>query len=65
MENFEDIAANARDVKAKLDWSLENGKMYNNRECLTGQDETNYDNITATVKDFEPFYSLWTTTDQW
>lgn len=65
MENYEEIANNAREVKAKLDWSIENAKMYNNRECLTGQDETNYDNINATVKDFEPFFSLWTTTDQW
>ena len=65
MDNFEEIAQNARDVKAKLDWGIENAKMYNNRECLTGQDETNYDNINATVKDFEPFYNLWTTTDQW
>jgi dynein heavy chain len=32
---------------------------------LTGQDETNYDNITATVKEFEPFFNLWTTTDLW
>jgi dynein heavy chain len=39
--------------------------MYNNRESLTGNDETNYDNITATVKEFEPFYNLWTTTEVW
>lgn len=39
--------------------------MYNSRESLTGQDETNYDNINAAVKEFEPFYSLWTTTELW
>ena len=39
--------------------------MYNNREALTGNDETNYDNINLTVKEFEPFYNLWTTTDLW
>lgn len=39
--------------------------MYNNREALTGNDETNYDNINLSVKEFEPFYNLWTTTDLW
>jgi dynein heavy chain, axonemal len=39
--------------------------LYNSRESLTGNDETNYDNITAAVKEFEPFYSLWTTTETW
>jgi hypothetical protein len=65
MDQFEDAANEAREIKAKLDWGIETAKMYNNREVLTGQDETNYDNITGTVKEFEPFYNLWTTTDQW
>lgn len=39
--------------------------MYNNRESLTGGDETNYDNINLAVKEFEPYYNLWTTTETW
>ena len=39
--------------------------MYNNREMLTGNDETHYDNINQSVKDFEPFFNLWTTTELW
>jgi len=45
--------------------AVETSKMYNNRESLTGNDETNYDNINSTVKEFEPFYNLWTTTELW
>ena len=32
---------------------------------MTGQDETNYDNINAAVKEFEPLYNLWTKTEIW
>jgi hypothetical protein len=39
--------------------------MYNNREALTSGEETNYDNITTMVKEFEPLYNMWTTTDLW
>jgi dynein heavy chain len=39
--------------------------MFNNREALTGNEETSYDNITQMTKDYEPFYALWTTTDKW
>ncbi len=65
INQFEDVAIQAKEVWAKLQWSVENAKMYNNREALTGGDETNYDNIQAMVKEFEPLYSLWTTTDVW
>lgn len=65
INQFEDVAQQAKEVWAKLQWSVENAKMYNNREALTGGDETNYDNIQIMVKEFEPLYSLWTTTDVW
>jgi len=65
MDDYEDVANQARDTKKKLDDAVEMAKQYNNREVLTGSDETNYDNITQTVKEFEPFYNLWTTTDLW
>lgn len=65
MDDYEEVAAQARETKAKLDNAVETAKLYNNREILTGSDETNYDNITATVKEFEPYFNLWTTTDLW
>lgn len=65
IDNFEEVAAAAKEVWVKLNWATENAKMYNNREALTGNDETNYDNINLSVKEFEPLYSLWTTTETW
>lgn len=65
INQFEDVAQQAKEVWAKLQWSIESAKMYNNREALTGGDETNYDNIQIMVKEFEPLYNLWTTTDVW
>jgi dynein heavy chain, axonemal len=65
INNFEEVAANAKEIQAKLQWAVDNAKVYNNREALTGNDETNYDNIYLAVKEFEPYYSLWTTTEVW
>jgi len=65
INSYEEVSQNAKEVWAKLTWATENAKMYNNREALTGNDETNYDNINLSVKEFEPFYNLWTTTDLW
>jgi hypothetical protein len=65
INNYEEVATNAKEVWGKLQWANEQAKVYNNREALTGNDDTNYDNINASVKEFEPFYSLWTTTDLW
>lgn len=65
INQFEEISNNAREIYGKMTWAVEQAKTYNNRENLTGQEETNYDNINLALKDFEPFYNLWTTTDQW
>lgn len=62
---YEEVAAQAKEVWSKLNWCTENAKMYNNREALTGNDETSYDNINLSVKEFEPLYNLWTTTETW
>jgi len=39
--------------------------VFNNRETLTGNQETNYDHINQLKKDFEAFYLLWTNTELW
>lgn len=65
INNFEEVSATAKEIQAKLQWSVDNAKVYNNREALTGNDETNYDNINLAVKEFEPYYNLWTTTEVW
>ena len=40
-----------------------NSKLYNNREALFELPITNYDVITESYKDFEPFYKIWTSID--
>ena len=65
INNFEEISGFAKEIQAKLQWAVDNAKIYNNREALTGNDETNYDNINLAVKEFEPYYNLWTTTEVW
>ena len=63
--NFEEVSKFCKETQEKLEWAVQQSKMYNAREGLTGTDETNYDNITTAVKEFEPYYSLWTTTELW
>jgi len=36
MEDYEEVATQAREIKAKMDAAQETAKMYNNREILTG-----------------------------
>ena len=59
------MAKAARTLKEKLDVAYAQAKRYNNQELLTGQVETNYDNLRDMVNNFSPFYDLWTTTDEW
>jgi dynein heavy chain len=40
-------------------------KTYNMRESLTDNDETSYENVHQTKKEFEVYYNLWTTIDKY
>jgi hypothetical protein len=50
---------------ARLNASYEQAKKYNQQEGLTGEEETNYDQVKQTVNDFTPFFELWTTVETW
>ena len=65
INNFEEVAAQARLVQAEILGAVETSKVFNNREALTGNQETNYDHIGQLAKDFESFYLLWTFTELW
>lgn len=32
---------------------------------MTGEEETNYDQVKQTLNDFTPFFELWTTVETW
>ena len=45
IEQFEEVASQAKAIQARLDDCVKQSKVYNSREGLTGNDETNYENI--------------------
>lgn len=45
MNNFEENSTNAKLVQAEILAAVENAKVFNNREALTGNLETSYDHI--------------------
>jgi dynein heavy chain len=50
---------------AKLNASFEQAKKYNQQEGLTGEEETDYDQVKQNLNDFTPFFELWTTVETW
>ena len=55
----------ARSIHARLQNAVDQSKVFNNREMLTGLPDTDYSQIGVMVKDFQPFFNLWTTVDNW
>lgn len=55
----------ARAIQQKIQSAIEQSKIFNNRQMLTGQDPTDYSKITDEAKKFQPFFNLWTTVDNW
>jgi hypothetical protein len=47
--NFEEIAAQAKNIMHRLNSAQEQAKKYNMQEGLTGEEETNYEQLKNTV----------------
>uniref|UniRef100_A0ABM5FKF8 Dynein axonemal heavy chain 1 isoform X2 n=1 Tax=Pogona vitticeps TaxID=103695 RepID=A0ABM5FKF8_9SAUR len=60
-----EIANEARRIRKQLKESQQMALLYNNRERIFGLPVTNYDKLSRMVKDFQPFYDLWTTASDW
>ncbi|XP_054832932.1 dynein axonemal heavy chain 1 [Eublepharis macularius] len=60
-----EIANEARRIKKQLKDSQQMALLYNNRERIFGTPVTIYDKLSKMVKDFQPFYDLWTTASDW
>ena len=52
INNFEEVSTAAKGIFTRLQDAIEQAKVFNNRELLTGQEETAYDNINALAKEF-------------
>jgi dynein heavy chain len=65
-EQYEQVAQMAKDIKARTDEESNYAKMINNNENLIGVEEiSDYSHIANMVKQFKPFYDLWTTVETW
>jgi hypothetical protein len=62
---YEQISAEARELMQRLGDNSDLAKTYNMRESLTDNDETSYENVHQTKKEFEVYYNLWTTIDKY
>ncbi|KAH1168316.1 dynein axonemal heavy chain 1 [Mauremys mutica] len=60
-----EIANEARRVKKQLKESQQMALLYNNRERIFGLPVTNYDKLSRMVKEFQPYWDLWTTASDW
>ena len=66
IENYEEIAQNAKNIKQKIDEANERAKQINNRETLVEQEDiTDYTAIPQMGKDFKAYFDLWTIVEQW
>uniref|UniRef100_A0A8C3K8B9 Dynein axonemal heavy chain 1 n=1 Tax=Calidris pygmaea TaxID=425635 RepID=A0A8C3K8B9_9CHAR len=59
------LANKAREVRNKLKELQNLAILYNNRERIFGMKVTNYGKVSRMVKDFQPYYDLWTTVSDW
>ncbi|NXU12627.1 DYH1 protein, partial [Pardalotus punctatus] len=60
-----ELAGDARDVRKELKELQDLAVLYNNRERLFGIRVTDYSVLSRMLKEFEPYYDLWTTVSDW
>ncbi|NWV36400.1 DYH1 protein, partial [Grantiella picta] len=60
-----ELAGDARDVRKQLKELQDLAALYNNRERLFGIRVTDYSVLSKMLKEFQPYYDLWTTVSDW
>uniref|UniRef100_A0A8C5T8B7 Dynein axonemal heavy chain 1 n=1 Tax=Malurus cyaneus samueli TaxID=2593467 RepID=A0A8C5T8B7_9PASS len=60
-----ETADDARDVRKQLKELQDLAALYNNRERLFGIRVTDYSVLSKMLKEFQPYYDLWTTVSDW
>jgi len=61
VEYFEEVDSYDKKIKQLI----EQARLYNQREMIVGKEQKDYSNLQKMQKDFQPFYTLWTTVKQW
>ncbi|KAL4464296.1 hypothetical protein ABPG72_011341 [Tetrahymena utriculariae] len=59
------VSGVCRDLAQKIKEFTDKAKKFNNQEQLFEKELTDYSKITQIKKDFDPYYNLWTTSNQW
>eukprot|EP00736_Rhodelphis_marinus_P006943 Rmarinus@m.24609 len=59
------VAAEVKKISKTLDDYQEKSKKFNGREVLFKVDQTDYEDLSKIVRDFEPYAMLWTTAHDW
>lgn len=65
LAQVEDTAHHGETIKTKLEQAQASATVYNARETLFGKEVTEYENIAIAKKQFEPYYMLWSTSNEW
>jgi len=50
---------------AQIQEYIELARQFNSREFAVGKEPTDYSAVQGLMRDFNPFYNLWKTTNQW
>lgn len=64
-DKVKEIAAEVRKIQAELKDAEEKRGLFNKRELIFGREATDYSQLARANKAFEPYASLWLTSDKW
>ena len=65
IDDYPSVSSTAMSIMEKLKAYQEEARIFNSRELMLGKEQTDYFQIKQMVKDFTPFYNLWTITNLW
>jgi dynein heavy chain len=65
IDRVDQVTQHVKKIKAELQRSGEEARLFNNREALFGVDVRDYVELSEISKSFEPYYDLWLTVDGW
>src|SRR6185312_14472846 len=65
IDNVSKIAEKCLKIHEKLEDLQTRARNFNNNEMLFNLNSTDYRHVTRVVKNFEPYYQLWTTSSDW
>lgn len=64
-DKYLENAQTAEDVMSKIQEYIDLSRQFNAREFAVGKEPTDYSAVQGMLRDFNPYYNLWKTTNQW